>query len=86
MVCLDCAKQFPYDLREMRLGKAIDHKHDACVIPPDMPKPRATRMAYVLGAAVPVAVLIGASLTAKKPAVERKPEGGTSHGSEKNTG
>ena len=34
VVCLDCTKQFAYDLKAMRIGKAIDHAHDACVIPP----------------------------------------------------
>ena len=71
VVCLDCTKQFAYDLREMRPGKAVDHSHDACVIPPGVPKPRQTRLVYALGA-VPVApVLLGAALAAKKPAVEK---------------
>jgi DNA-directed RNA polymerase subunit RPC12/RpoP len=25
VVCLDCGRQFEYDLSEMRMGKAIDH-------------------------------------------------------------
>ena len=33
VVCLDCTKQFTYDLKEMRVGKPIDHTHDACVVP-----------------------------------------------------
>src|ERR1035437_2552241 len=28
VVCLDCGKQFEYDLKEMRIGKVIDHSHD----------------------------------------------------------
>ena len=28
VVCLDCGKQFEYDLKEMRIGKAINHSHD----------------------------------------------------------
>jgi hypothetical protein len=75
VVCLDCTKQFAYDLKEMRIGKAIDHSHDACVLPPGMPRPRKTKLAYALGVTVPVAVLIGAALTAKKPAAEKKREG-----------
>jgi hypothetical protein len=75
VVCLDCTKQFAYDLKEMRIGKAIDHSHDACVLPPGMPRPRKTKLAYALGVAVPVAVLVGAALTAKKPAAEKKREG-----------
>jgi hypothetical protein len=72
VVCLDCTKQFSYDLKQMRIGKVIDHTHDACVIPPDLSKPRKNRLAYALGVvAVPVAILVGAALKAKKPAVER---------------
>jgi len=29
VVCLDCAKRFAYDLKGMRIGKAIGHSHDA---------------------------------------------------------
>jgi hypothetical protein len=72
VVCLDCTKQFAYDLKEMRIGKAIDHSHDACVIPPDMRKPRKTVLADALGVAVPVAVLLGVALRAKKPVVEKR--------------
>jgi hypothetical protein len=54
VVCLDCAKQFAYDFKEMRIGKALDHSHDACVIPPNMPKPVKTKLRYALGVAVPV--------------------------------
>jgi hypothetical protein len=72
VVCLDCTKQFAYDLKEMRIGKAIDHTHGACVIPPNMAKPRKTKLGYALGAAVAVAVLVGAALKAKRqPAVEK---------------
>jgi hypothetical protein len=72
IVCLDCTKQFAYDWKEMRIGKAIDDSHDACVLPPGMPRPRKTKLACALGLAVPIAVLIGAALTAKKPATEKK--------------
>ena len=70
VVCLDCGKQFEYDLNEMRIGKAIDHSHDVGVVPPNMPKARKTKIAYVLLAAVPAAVVLGAVLTAKKKAVK----------------
>jgi hypothetical protein len=71
VVCLDCTKQFAYDLKKMRIGKAIDHSHAACVLPPGMPSPRKTKLAYAFGVAVPVAVLLGAPLTAKKAATEK---------------
>lgn len=75
VVCLDCAKQFAYDLKEMRIGKAVDHSQDACVIPPDVRKPRRAKLAYLLGVAVPVAVLVGTALKNKKPPAERKRKG-----------
>ena len=66
VVCLDCGKQFEYDLKEMRMGKAINHSHDAGVVPPNLPKPREAKMKYALMAAVPAAVVLGAVLKAKK--------------------
>jgi hypothetical protein len=73
IVCLDCGKQFEYDLKEMRIGKVIDRSHDAGVVPPNMPKPRKTKLAYALLAAVPAAVVLGTVLKGKKNA---KPEAG----------
>ena len=72
VVCLDCGKQYEYDLNEMRIGKAIDHSHDAGVVPPDMPKPRKTKIKYALLAAVPAAVVLAAVFKGKKKAA--KPE------------
>ena len=66
VVCLDCGKQFEYDMKEMRIGKLIDHSHDACVVPRDKPLPPATKVKYAVLAAVPVAMVIGAVLKAKK--------------------
>ena len=74
VVCLDCGKQFEYDLTEMRIGKVIDHSHDTGVVPPNMPKPRKTKIKYALIAAVPAAVVLGAVLTSTKKA--SKPEDG----------
>ena len=66
VVCLDCGKQFEYDLNEMRIGKAIDHSHDVGVVPPKMPLPPSTKVKYAALAAVPVALVVGAVLKAKK--------------------
>ena len=66
VVCLDCGKQFEYDLQEMRMGKAINHSHDAGVVPPNLPKPREAKVKYALLAAVPAAVVLGVVLKAKK--------------------
>jgi DNA-directed RNA polymerase subunit RPC12/RpoP len=70
VVCLDCGKQFEYNLGEMRMGKAIDRSHEASVLPPKMPKPRKTKLMYALLAAVPAAIVLGTVLTGKKKAGE----------------
>jgi len=78
VVCLDCGKQFEYDLKEMRVGKTIDHSHDACVIPKGMPIPPKKKMKYAVAAALPVAaVVIGKMLLSKnieRPKAERTPD------------
>ena len=66
VVCLDCGKQFEYDLNEMRIGKAINHSHDVGVVPPRIPLPSSTKVKYAVLAAVPVALVVGAVLKAKK--------------------
>jgi len=72
VVCLDCARQFTYDLKEMRIGKMIDRSHDACVLPPGMPRPRKAKLAYALGVAMPLVVLVGARLRAKKSGTDKR--------------
>ena len=74
VVCLDCGKQFEYDVSQMKMGKAIDRSHDSGVVPPEMPTPRKTKVKYALLTVVPAAVVIGAVLTGKKKGL--KPEGG----------
>jgi hypothetical protein len=32
------------DLKEMRIGNAIDHSHDTSVVPPNMTQPRKTKV------------------------------------------
>jgi DNA-directed RNA polymerase subunit RPC12/RpoP len=66
VVCLDCGKQFEYDLTQMRMGKPINRSHDAGVVPPDTPKARNTKLKYALLAAVPAAVVLGGVLKASK--------------------
>jgi hypothetical protein len=70
VVCLECGKQFEYDLNEMRIGKAINRSHDAGVVPPDMPQPRKTKIGYALLAAVPAAVVLAAVLKGGKKAAK----------------
>ena len=67
VVCLDCGKQFEYDLNEMRIGKVIDHSNDASVVPKGTTSPSKSKMKYAVAVAVPVAaVVVGAMLKTKK--------------------
>jgi hypothetical protein len=69
VVCLDCGKQFAYDLNKMHIGKAIDHSHDACVVPAAAPTARNKKWKYAFWASVPVAaVVVGAVLRSPKGA------------------
>src|SRR5260370_30487699 len=63
VVCLHCGKQFEYDLKEMRIGKAINRSHNAGVVPPDLPKPDSqTKFKHALLPAVPSPGLLRAGL------------------------
>ena len=67
VVCLDCGKQFSYDLAEMRVGRPLDSSHDGGVLHPDMPQSN-RKLKYALWASVPLAVIAGAILrNSKKP-------------------
>jgi hypothetical protein len=66
VVCLDCGKQFAYDVQKMRIGKAIDGKHEHAVLPPDMPDARRKKVKYALWASVPLALFAGAVLRGGK--------------------
>lgn len=71
VVCLDCGKQFSYDLDRMRIVKRVSNSPGAGVLPPNMPKPRKSKMRHAVWA-LPLAWIIGAAL--KKPRDDR--EGG----------
>jgi hypothetical protein len=71
VVCLDCGKQFAYDLDAMRIGKPIDRSHDASVVPEKTPLPLKTKLKCAALAAVPVAAAIGVTLHSTK---SRRPE------------
>jgi hypothetical protein len=73
--CLDCGKQFSYDLKEMRVGKPIDRSRDGGVVPPGMPKPRKSKLRYAMLAVLPLAFLAGVVTKPKK-----KPEEGADSG------
>ncbi len=75
VVCLDCGKQFEYNVHEMRIGKAIEHSYDAGVVPPNLPKPRKTKVGYAMLAAVPAAVVLAAMFKGKNRVA--KPQNGS---------
>jgi len=62
VVCLDCGKQFSYDLEKMKVGKPLAGSHETGVLPPDLPKPRVQKVHYALWATVPLAFFAGALL------------------------
>ncbi|MFB3828613.1 MAG: hypothetical protein ACE15B_17725 [Bryobacteraceae bacterium] len=70
VVCLDCGKQFAYDLKTMRIERHVRQSAEHGILPPDMPK-RRSRMRYALWAGVPAALLLGAAL--RKPRAEAPP-------------
>jgi DNA-directed RNA polymerase subunit RPC12/RpoP len=69
VVCLDCGKQFDYDVRNMRIGKRIDESHHSSVIPKEAPPAPATKWKYAVMAAFPIAMALGVIRKGKKPAV-----------------
>ncbi len=89
VVCLDCGKQFSYDLKAMRMGAPIEVSATHGVLPPEMPKAPNTRLKYaLLGSALPLLVFFGKGLIAKRsPRAEtpakREPEAGRGAGEKK---
>src|ERR1043166_6064560 len=71
VVCLDCGKQFSYDIREMRIGKPLEQSSDMGVLHPHMPAPKNKKLKYALWASVPLAVVAGVFL--KKPRQKKPP-------------
>jgi len=79
VVCLDCGKQFAYDLQEMRIGRPLASTRDSGVLHPNMPKPRHGTWKLALWA-VPVAVFLGSAWKSKKPEKTLPPETNTPRG------
>src|SRR5215469_4629378 len=82
VVCLDCGKQFGYNLNELRIEKAIDATHEANVVAANMPLPRKTKVRYAVFAALPAAVVLGAIFKGRKKAI--KGEASRAHPTERN--
>jgi hypothetical protein len=66
VVCLDCGKQFIYDLDAMRIGKAIDPSNDASVVPEKRPVPVKTKLKYAVWAGLPLVAAVSAMLRSSK--------------------
>ena len=70
VVCLDCGKQFSYDLEAMRIGKPVAASPTNGVLPPDMSTShRKVRYAALLSI-IPLAWFIGKSV--KKPSANNQ--------------
>jgi hypothetical protein len=67
VVCLDCGKQFSYDVQKMKIGKPLPSSHEAGVLRPDMPKPHTDKVKIALWASVPLALFGAAVLKGGKP-------------------
>jgi hypothetical protein len=62
VVCLECGKQFSYDLTEMRVGKPVPVSPTAGVLPPGMPTANKKIRYAALASIIPLAWLIGKSI------------------------
>jgi DNA-directed RNA polymerase subunit RPC12/RpoP len=72
VVCLDCGKQFAYDLQQMRIEGPLESSRDSGVLPPDMPSARSEKIKFALWASVPLAILLSSVLKTKKS--NKKPD------------
>jgi hypothetical protein len=61
VVCLDCGKQFSYDLQVMRVGRPIAQTEERGVLRADMPSAN-RKIRYALWASVPMAIFAGTFL------------------------
>ena len=74
VVCLDCGKQFAYDLTKMRIGKPVVSTELTGVLHHDMPQPRKSRLKMALiASALPVGWLLGVAWKSTRKRPEDKP-------------
>lgn len=67
VACLDCGKQFSYDLKTMTIGKPLPTSPELGILPPDMPGPRRSKRSIAMVAsALPLGIAIGSILTSKR--------------------
>jgi len=58
VVCLECGKQFLYDMKEMRVGKAVPVSPSDGVLHDDMPPPKNKKLRNAaVASAVPIAFM-----------------------------
>ena len=79
IVCLDCGKQFSYDLKQMRIGKPLATSAEIGVLPPGMPGAPKSKLKLALTASA-LGLLVGSLLTRRgrpegKKNEPAKPEG-----------
>ena len=66
VVCLDCGKQFPYDLQEMRVGKAAPAAPNAGVLHPPVVPPKSRLRYAVWASAIPAVFFLGKAFARKR--------------------
>jgi hypothetical protein len=74
VVCLDCGKQFSYDLNEMRVGKPLPSSASFGVLPPGMPGHRKPSLKLALGIGVPLGFVIGSVLSSRRKRANKPPD------------
>ena len=62
VVCLDCGKQFVYDLETMRIGKPVKRSDAASVMPEKIAVPAKTKLKLAALAGVPLVAALGVKL------------------------
>jgi len=75
VVCLDCGKQFSYDLQLMHIGKPLPNAADMGVLPPGMPSPRKSKLKLaLLASALPLGIVIGSAMSSKRRPGKQPPD------------
>ena len=62
VVCLDCGKQFSYDVKWMRIGRPLEAATKPVSAPSSAPLQPKKKLGYTLAASVPAALFFGAVL------------------------
>jgi hypothetical protein len=73
VVCLECGKQFAYDLDEMRVRRPLPASHTTGVLSPDMPKSN-RMLKFAIWASLPLALLASSILRTNGKPGEARPK------------